>query len=129
MLYSGTLLLIHPAYNSVHGPALPPALHPAGNHKTVSVSVSPLCRFSPFSFASLACSLSVLHRPDVAETCVLVTQLCPPLCDPMDCSPPGSSIHGILQARILEWVAISSSREIFPSQGSNLGLLHCRWML
>ena len=32
------------------------------------------------------------------------------LCDPMDCSPPGSSAHGILQARILEWVAISSSR-------------------
>ena len=31
-------------------------------------------------------------------------------CDPMDCSPPGSSVHGIIQARILEWVAISSSR-------------------
>ena len=41
----------------------------------------------------------------------LVAQLCPTLCDPMDCSPPGSSVHGILQARILEWVAISSSRE------------------
>ena len=37
-------------------------------------------------------------------------QLCPTLCDPMDCSPPGSSVHGILQARILEWVAIFSSR-------------------
>ena len=36
------------------------------------------------------------------------------LCDPMDCSPPGSSVHGIFQARILEWVAISSSREPFP---------------
>ena len=35
-----------------------------------------------------------------------VTQSCPTLCDPMDCSPPGSSVHGILQARILEWVAI-----------------------
>ena len=42
--------------------------------------------------------------------CVLVTQFCLTLCDPMDCSPPGSSIHGILQARILEWVAISFSR-------------------
>ena len=40
---------------------------------------------------------------------VLVTQLCP-LCDPMDDSPPGSSVHGILQAKILEWVAIPSSR-------------------
>ena len=41
--------------------------------------------------------------------CVLVTQSCLTLCDPVDCSPPGSSVHGILQARILEWVAISSS--------------------
>ena len=39
-----------------------------------------------------------------------VTQLCLTLCDPMDCSLPGSSIHGIFQARILEWVAISVSR-------------------
>ena len=37
-------------------------------------------------------------------------QSCPTLCNPVDCSPPGSSVHGILQARILEWVAISSSR-------------------
>ena len=37
---------------------------------------------------------------------VLVAQLCLTLCDPMDCSPPGSSVHRILQARILEWVAI-----------------------
>ena len=40
----------------------------------------------------------------------LVTQSCPTLCDSMDCSPPGSSVHGILQARILGWVAISCSR-------------------
>ena len=39
-----------------------------------------------------------------------VTQSCPTLCDPMDCSLPGSSIHGIFQARIVEWVAISFSR-------------------
>ena len=39
-----------------------------------------------------------------------VAQSCPTLCDPVDCSLPGSSIHGILQARILEWVAISFSR-------------------
>ena len=37
--------------------------------------------------------------------------VCPTLCDPMDCSPPGPSVHGILQARILEWVAISFFRE------------------
>ena len=39
-----------------------------------------------------------------------VAQSCPTLCDPMNCRPPGSSVHGILQARILEWVAISFSR-------------------
>ena len=53
-----------------------------------------------------------------------VIQWCPPLCDPMDCSPPGLSVHGLLQARILEWVAISFSGGIFPAQGLNLCLLH-----
>ena len=42
--------------------------------------------------------------------CVSVTQLCLTLCDPMDCSPLGSSVHGILQERILEWVTILFSR-------------------
>ena len=42
---------------------------------------------------------------------VSVAQSCPTLLDLMDCSPPGSSVHGILQARILEWVAIPFSRE------------------
>ena len=45
--------------------------------------------------------------------CAKSLQSCPTLCDPVDCSPPGSSIHGILRARILEWVAILSSRGIF----------------
>ena len=58
-----------------------------------------------------------------------VAQLCPTLYDPMDCSLPGSSVHGIFQARVLEWVAISFSRGSFLTQGSNLGLLHCRQML
>ena len=39
-----------------------------------------------------------------------VAQLCPTLCDPMDCSLSGSSVHGIFQARVLEWIAISFSR-------------------
>ena len=50
---------------------------------------------------------------------VLVAQLCLTHCDPMDCSPPGSSVHGILQARILEWVAIPFSRG-----SSNAGIEH-----
>ena len=42
--------------------------------------------------------------------CALVSQSCLTLCDLMDCSPPGSSVHGILQASVLEWVAIPFSR-------------------
>ena len=45
-----------------------------------------------------------------AQVKVKAAQLCPTLCDPMDCSLPGSSVHGILQASILEWVTISFSR-------------------
>ena len=53
-----------------------------------------------------------------------VTQSCQTLCDPMDCSLPHSYVYEIFQARILEWVVISFSRE--SSQGSNPGLPHCR---
>ena len=42
--------------------------------------------------------------------CVLVAQSCSVLCDPIDCSPPGSSVHGMLQARILKWIAILFSK-------------------
>ena len=48
--------------------------------------------------------------------CVLVTQLCLTLCDPMDCSLPGSSVHGILQARILEWLPFLSPGDL-PDPG------------
>ena len=60
---------------------------------------------------------------------MLVSQSCPTLCDPMDCSPPGSSVHGDSPGRntgmgchVLLW-------RIFPTQGSNPGLLHCRQIL
>jgi len=48
------------------------------------------------------------------SVCGLVAQLCLTLCNPIDCSPPGSSVHAILQARILEWVAIPFSRGSSP---------------
>ena len=57
-----------------------------------------------------------------------VAQLFPTLCDPVDCSLPGSSFHGILQARILEWIAISFSRDL-PDPGIEPGLPHCRQIL
>ena len=51
---------------------------------------------------------------------MLVPQSCPTLCDSMDYSPPGSSVHGILQARMLEWVAISFSGDV-PDPGIEPG--------
>ena len=56
---------------------------------------------------------------------VLVTQSCLTVCNPMDCSPPGSAVHGILQERILAWVAILQG--IFLTQGFNPYVLHCRF--
>ena len=54
---------------------------------------------------------------------VLVTQSCPTLCNPVDSSPPGASVHEFPQARILEWVAISFSRE--SSQLRDLTQVFC----
>ena len=91
-------------------------------------------------------SNSFLSRANV----VSVAQSCPTLGDPMDCSLPGSSVHGILQAKILEWTAMPSSRGssrprdgtqvslgagrfsllqgIFLTQGLNSGLPQC-WQI
>ena len=54
---------------------------------------------------------------------VLVTQLCLALCDPMDCSPPSSSVHGMLQARILEWVATSSRGSSQPRDQTHISCI------
>ena len=72
---------------------------------------------------------SLLKSPDESESKVLVARSCLTLCDPMDCSPPGSSIQEIFQARILEWVAISSSRGF--SQPRDRTCVPCvgRWIL
>ena len=59
-------------------------------------------------------------------------QLCLTLRDPVDCSPPGSSVHELLQARILEWVAMPSSRESSPPRdGTHVSYVSCigRWVL
>ena len=55
-----------------------------------------------------------------------VAQSCPTLRDPVACSPPGSSVHRILQARIPGWIAISFSKRAFPTQGLNP---HPLWLL
>ena len=58
---------------------------------------------------TISYSLTYIESESESE----VAQSCPTLCDPMDCSLPGSSVHGVLQARVLEWVAISFSRGSF----------------
>ena len=58
----------------------------------------------------------------------LVAQSCPTLCDPVDCGPSGSSVLGLLQARMPEWVAIPFSGDL-PTQGLKPGLPHCRQIL
>ena len=55
-----------------------------------------------------------IHGSSMHTTCAKSFQLCLTLCKPIDCSPPGSSVNGIFQARILQWVAISSSRGSSP---------------
>ena len=103
------------------------------NHKTSKMGMtwSPLKR--------LACAPTTSHFPLIVlmiypfwislnhflkSVCVCsVAQSFQHFCDPTDCSLPGSSLHGIILARILEQVAISYSRGIFPTQGSNSNLL------
>ena len=60
-------------------------------------------------FPELIITVSSKFITSYVRVC-LVAHLCPTLCDPMHCSPPGSSVHGILQARILEQVAMPFSR-------------------
>ena len=61
--------------------------------------------------------------------CVLVTQSCLTLCNPTDCSPPGSSIHGILPGKNTGADCHFLLQLIFPTQGLNLGLPHCKQTL
>ena len=62
---------------------------------------------------------------------MLVTQLCPTFCDPMNCSPPGSSVRGISQARIQEWVAIPFSIDSYRGKQQKTrnksGVCFCAW--
>ena len=68
----------------------------------------------------------VRESEEEALSCAVLTQLCPTLCDPMDCSPPGSSVHGILQERRLEWVAMPCSRG--SSQPRDRSQVSALWM-
>ena len=64
---------------------------------------------SPGKTTGVGCHFLLQYMKVKSESESEVAQSCPTLSDPMDCSPPGSSIHGIFQARVLEWGAIAFS--------------------
>ena len=75
---------------------------------------------------------SLVSQPFLSPACLLVVspaQSCLTVCDPMDYSPPGSFVHEILQARILEWISIPFSRGSSWSRDWILGVLPCRQVL
>ena len=61
--------------------------------------------------------------------CAVLTQPCPTLCSPMDCSPPGSSLHGDSPGKNTGVGSHFFLQGIFPTQGLSAGLSHCRWIL
>ena len=67
------------------------------------------------------------QKPLYIKACAKSLQTCLTLCNPIDYSPPGSSVHGILQVRILEWVAMLSSRESFWARDwTHISCVSCR---
>ena len=88
---------------------------PDGRQERLTPPTAPLRVYTSFFFVQL------LHKNWC--TCAKLLQLCPTLCDTMNCSRPGSSVYGILQVRILEWVAMLTFWGIFLTQGLNPCLL------
>ena len=110
---------------------------PATSLCQVTLSLSrPRCYWNTMSHCYFLISFQWTSLGCAAEDCgglevkVKVTQSCPTLCNSVEYSPPGSSIHGIIQARILEWVAIPFSRgSSRPRDQTRVSHLHCRWIL
>ena len=96
--------LLEPTQTHVHWvcDAIQPS-HPLSSPSPPALNLSQ--HQSLFKVYFFIMSVYMSHAAAAAKS----LQLCPTLCDPMDCSPPGPSIHGIFQARVLEWVAIAFS--------------------
>ena len=95
--------------------------YPVYIYKTIFSSYFPYRLSQNIEYSSLC--YAVNSCPYLFYVC-MSAKSCPTLCHPLDCSPPGSSVHGILQVRILKWVAVALFQGIFPTQGLNLRLLH-----
>ena len=115
----GQLLLIWPYTMLI-------TMHSIFFYKTTILMISlyfitRFCHFTSSEFLSVCCPIPCLHA-----------QLCLTLCNLTDCNPTGSSGHGILQARTLQWVAISFSRGSFPPRDwAPIACIFCigRWVL
>ena len=104
---------------------------------TFQLSSLPLSFLSTFIFPKIRIHMmlerKILVYFNLIKSYILIkckgccAQLCLTLCDPMDCSPPGSSVHGSFPARILEWVANSSSRGFSLLGGQNCLLHLLQW--
>ena len=91
--------------------------------------ISSLCHHRALS--RVLCAIQQVLISSLFYTCAKLLQLCWTLCDPMGCSPPGSSIHGLLQAKILilEWVTISFTRGSFwPRDRTHVSFFSCAGM-
>jgi len=85
-------------------------------HTYIHLNLWRLCRVWYLMSIPFYRSSDFSKVPQIINVKVLVTQACPTLCNPMDYSSPGSLVHGILQERVLEWVAIPFSRASSPSR-------------
>ena len=104
--------------------ARPPCLSPTPRARSNIMSIE-----SVMPSNHLILCRPLLLPPSISPSESEVAQSCPTLCDPMDCRLPGFYVHGIFQARILEWVAISFSRRSSRPRDLNPGLPHCRQTL
>ena len=85
-------------------------------HESQDASYRKSCLPCPFPVIPRVMSSASHSRRDpavAAASSAAALQSCPTLCDPIDSSPPGSAVHGIFQARVLEWVATAFSKKIF----------------
>ena len=79
-------------------------------------------------FSLLIFLLRIILPLFIIDVLCLVAQSCPTLCDPMDCSPPGSSVHGDFPGKNTGVGLYAFLQGIFPTQGWNPGLPHCKWI-
>ena len=85
-----------------------------------------LCPFPTHGHPLLSTTFNMWSNIPPCQICAKLLQWCPILCGPTDCSPPGSSVHGIFQARILEWVAVpSSKRSSQPRDKTHISYVSC----